>query len=600
MFQKISEHLYVYEDTCQVYAVTDGSSAVLIDFGSGRVLDDLSGLSVTCVKAVLVTHHHRDQIQGLAEAYRRGIPIYVPHAERELIEHADSMWQAREIYNNYNTRQDRFSILHSVPVTDTLKDYSTVSFGNITFRVLPTPGHTTGSVTLETEIDGVLAAFTGDLIYAPGKVWSLSATQWSYNGGEGLPHTILSLLFLQERGIQTLFPSHGLPMALQEAVPPTVERLAALIKVRKQNPRLFLLRETPYQKISEHLLFNRTSMCDSYVLLSDSGKALILDLGYDFMAGTAAGTDRSSRRPWLYTIPALFEKYGVREIHACISTHYHDDHVAGFNLLRDVYGAQVWCADSFADILENPSHYDLPCLWYDPILVDRRLPLESPVKWEEYELTLHPFSGHTRYAVAIEFTADGKKVLCTGDQYADEDGLFCNYVYKNTFDYDDFIYSAALIRKLAPDLILTGHWQYKDRGKDYLEKLAEVGNTVCRLHRELLPPEKASGSSGDFPVSLSPYQVQAPQNTAVSVTVSARNPYPYSAQIQLQIVLPDSSWTADTDTLVLQADAHALCIGHMTIRTPDTPVRRARIGCNVTIGTTDWGQLAEMLITVNI
>ena len=195
-------------------------------------------------------------------------------------------------------------------------------------------------------------------------------------------------------------------MRPDETIPETVDNLGALMKLRRQNPRCFQLRERPYEQITEHLLFNRTSMSDSYVLLSKSGKALILDLGYDFMAGVAAGTDRSSRRPWLYTIPWLFDHYGVTAIDACIPTHYHDDHVAGFSLLQRRYGTKVMCAESFADIISHPADYDLPCLWYDPIKVDQVLPLNQPFMWEEYELTLYPMSGHTQYETAIGFIVD--------------------------------------------------------------------------------------------------------------------------------------------------------------------------------------------------
>lgn len=61
-----------------------------------------------------------------------------------------------------------------------------------------------------------------------------------------------------------------------------------------------------------------------------------------------------------------------------LPTHYHDDHMAGLNLLRDSEGAQTWAAESFADILENPLAYNLPCVLYDPIPVDRRLPPGQP------------------------------------------------------------------------------------------------------------------------------------------------------------------------------------------------------------------------------
>lgn len=598
LFQKITDHLYVFHDTCQVYVITDGDSAILIDFGSGDVLQHLHLLSIHTILAVLITHHHRDQVQGLAKAYERHIPIYVPQTERELIEDADLMWQRREISNNYNNRQDRFSILYSVPVTGSLKDYSVLHIGSRIFHVWPTPGHTVGSVSLELEIDGIKAAFTGDLICERGQIWSLAATQWSYNGGEGIPYHILSLLFLKERGLKLLLPSHGTPMDPDDAIEPTVERLAALLKLRKQNPRLFSLRQSPYERITEHLLFNRTSMSNSYVLLSSTGKALIIDFGYDFMAGTPAGTDRSSRRPWLYTLPALFDQYGVKKIDACIPTHYHDDHVAGFNLLREVYQTKVLCAESFADILAHPADYDIPCLWYDPIPVDCWLPLKTPVKWEEYELILHPLPGHTRYAVAIEFTADGRKVLCTGDQYADEDGLFCNYVYKNLFDYDDFMRSAELYRTIHPDYILTGHWQYRDRPEEYYDQITSIGAAVSELHQKLLPLDKIRFSSDGFAASMSPYRAEAVRKTPVEMTVCVTNPFPYKAFVHIRLILPDGFKAAETDTLTWEAGPHETRSAGTAILTPDTPVRRARIACDITIAGHRLGQQAEMLITL--
>jgi len=74
--KQISPNLYLYEDTCHVYVVRDGDAAVLVDFGSGAVLDELAALGVTQVRAVLMAHHHRDQGQGLARAVAAGIPIW--------------------------------------------------------------------------------------------------------------------------------------------------------------------------------------------------------------------------------------------------------------------------------------------------------------------------------------------------------------------------------------------------------------------------------------------------------------------------------------------------------------------------------------------
>lgn len=594
---RITEHIFLHEDCCNVYAVQNGEHAVLIDFGSGSILRELPKIGIHTVDGILVTHHHRDQVQGLKLAEQAKIPVYVPHAEQELVAGANQMWQAREIYNNYNNRQDRFSILESVRIADTIKDYSRFEIGGFSFEVLPTPGHTTGSVSLLLQLEDLLYAFTGDLIYAPGKVWSLAATQWSYNGGEGIPFSILSLLSLQEKGVQTLLPSHGKPMEAS-AIPETVENLRRLLSFRRHNPRLFLLRETPYEAITPHLLFNRTSMSNSYVLISESKKALILDLGYDFMAGCASGTDRSSRRPWLYTLPALFRDFGVERIDACLSTHYHDDHVAGFNLLRDTYGAQVWCAESFADLLEHPSRYDLPCLWYDPIPVDKRLPLDTPVVWEEYTLVLHPLSGHTRYSVAIEFEADQKKVLCGGDQYGDEDGLACNYVYKNSFDHTDFADSAALYRRIKPDLILTGHWMEFVKDSSYFDRIARRGEELSRLHEALLPYEDYLAPSADFCLEIYPFQACVRPCEKLDITVRAFNPLPQSCLLTCRLALPEGC-LCETPVQEQTAAAREAVFLHFTIQAPCICSRRLRIGCDLTAKDRFLGQQAEMLLTVS-
>ena len=415
---RLSDNLCCLADTCNVYLLRSGNEATLIDFGDGAILDHLGVLGVERVSDVLMTHHHRDQGQGLPRAVRAGIPIRVPHAEQDLFHDVDAHWQAREVYNSYNSRQDRFSLLHSVPVAGTLRDYSVRRCGDFSLTVLPTPGHTTGSISLLTDVDGRRVAFTGDLIAAPGKVWSMAATQWTYNGGEGVAATLASLLDLKERQPDVLLPSHGQPITdAAAAIDLLAERLRELLRVRGHDTLFSARRDKPYLPITPHLLRNQTSTANSYVLLSESGKALIIDYGYDFDTGMAPGFDRASRRPWLYTIARLKADFGVSAITAAVPTHYHDDHVAGLNLLRDVEGTQVWAAANFAAILERPSVYDLPCLWYDPIAVDRVLPLGEPVTWEDYTLTLYPLPGHTLYAVAISFVVDGKRVLATGDQY---------------------------------------------------------------------------------------------------------------------------------------------------------------------------------------
>ena len=163
------------------------------------MLDRLEELGVERVTDVLVTHHHRDQVQGLARAVAAGARIWVPPLERELIADVDEYWRRRRVENDYDLREDRFSLLEPVEVAGAVAEYRTARYGAFEVYTLPTPGHTPGSVTYLVDVDGARIAFSGDLVYGDGKVWSLAATQWSYSGIEGQAATVVSCGVLADR-----------------------------------------------------------------------------------------------------------------------------------------------------------------------------------------------------------------------------------------------------------------------------------------------------------------------------------------------------------------------------------------------------------------
>jgi glyoxylase-like metal-dependent hydrolase (beta-lactamase superfamily II) len=596
---KLSDSVYRFVDSCNVYVVRSGREAVLIDFGCGDVLDKLPEIGVEKVSAILVTHHHRDQVQGLPRAVEQGIPIWVPSAEQDLFAKVDEHWQSRPVANNYNNREDRFSLLEPVPVSGLLGDYSSWEFSGVRFTVLPTPGHTTGSLTLLADVDGKRWAFSGDLIAAPGQVWSLAATQWTYNGAEGVAASIASLISLKGQCADVLLPSHGEPMDQPAlAIDLLIDRLWKLLQDRGENSRLFRFLDQPYDVVTPHLLWNRTSVANAYVLLSESGKALMIDFGYDFVTGFAAGTDRASRRPWLYTIPKLKSDFGVKEISAVILTHYHDDHVAGCNLLREVEGTKVWAAENFATILQFPEYYDLPCLWYDPIPVDRVLPLEQPIQWEEYTLTCYPLPGHTRYAVGISFEVDGQRVLAVGDQYQNTNGQSWNYVYANRFNISDYRASAALYRKLSPDVILSGHWGPYWVEPDYFDRLDARGEALEAHHRALLPLDAFDLGGEDQAATIHPYRITARAGQYCDIKVVVRNPFNRTVDATIRLVTP-SGWGAQQPEQRITLDAHGTAETAFALKLPSTaPVRRARIAADITLGGKRLGQVAEALVNV--
>lgn len=584
----IAPRVSCYRDTCNVYVLRSDAEAILVDFGNGDVLDHLGELGIDRVTDVLLTHHHRDQLGGLQRAVDEGIRVWAPPSEVELIGGVDERWRRRQTLNDYDVREDRFSLLDSVSVTGAVAEYRTQRVGGFDVYTLPTPGHTLGSVTYLVEIDGQRLAFTGDLVYADGKVWSLAATQWTYSGVEGWAATILSCQTLAGREPDVLLPAHG--PVIDDPTPAldgVSNRLQELIDLRLAQPWNVAerLRE-PFDPITPHLLRNRTMFANSYVLLSETGAALVIDFGYD-LTTTALSTERAARRTLLWSLDGLRRNHGVESIEAAVVTHYHDDHVAGLNLLREIEGAEVWAPANVAPVLEQPSRYDLPCLWFDPIPVDRTLPLGTPVRWHEYELTLYPLPGHTRYAAAIGFEVDGKRVLVTGDQQAlDGDRAVLNFQYRNRFAADDFIRSGELYSRVRPDLILGGHWLPLEVTDGWLERYRVDAERTAELHRELLAPD-GFGTDG-FGARIEPYRATGPE---IDFRVSIRNPFDRAESAIVQLVAP-SGWTVSPPARQVELEPH----GEAEVDFRVVATGAGLVAADLTVGEVRFGQQAEALV----
>jgi glyoxylase-like metal-dependent hydrolase (beta-lactamase superfamily II) len=579
---EIAPDVCCIRDTCNVYVLRAGREAVLIDFGSGAVLDELAGLGVERVTDVLLTHHHRDQTQGLARAAAAGARIWAPPFDAPLLAEADLHWQTRPLDIDYELGEDRFSPLGSVPLDGTVAEYRTARYGAFDVTTLPTPGHTVGSVTYLVDVAGRCLAFVGDLVYGDGKLWSLAATQWSYSGVEGQEATIVSAAELAKRRPDVLLPSHG--DAIDDAATALAQlrsRLGDLVQLRLVAEWGLERRlQTPFDRITPHLWRNRTTFANSYVLVSETGAALGIDFGYDMATW---------RRPLLWSLADV-------NVEAVVITHFHDDHVAGLNLLRDVTGAGIWVPENVAPVLREPHRFDLPCLWPDPIEPDRVLRLGETVEWNEYALEVHAFPGHTLYAAAIEFEVDGRRVLVTGDQYGlDGERAILNYQYRNGFRRRDFIASAALLRKVQPDLLLSGHWLPRDVTPPQLDQIERDAERLAALHDELLADE--GFGEARFGARIEPYRAEVAAGESLEVTVTALNPFAHEAEVSVALVLP-AAWKARSVSAAGRADAHGALEFRFLLDVASQPVRRARIAADLTVDGVPFGQQAEALVDV--
>ena len=164
------------------------------------------------------------------------------------------------------------------------------------------------------------------------------------------------------------------------------------------------------RQISPHVWANRNSESNCYALVSDSGRALLLDYGFP---SVDHGFPLS--RFGDHSLQQLKDLAGIEKIDAVIPSHYHDDHVAGIPYLQARHDVQVWAHKIFAPIIAEPLRYNLPCLMREPIRVDRAIEEGEEIEWEGYRLQFLHAPGHTQYASQIFFSADGIRYALTGD-----------------------------------------------------------------------------------------------------------------------------------------------------------------------------------------
>jgi len=292
----------------------------------------------------------------------------------------------------------------------------------------------------------------------------------------------------------------------------------------------------------------------------------------------------------------------VDRVEVAIPTHYHDDHVAGFNLLREVEGTDVWSPENMTRIFREPRRFDLPCLWYDPVGVDREVAFGEILRWHEYELRLHELPGHTLYAAAIEFPVDGLKVLATGDQQGgrwtpDGPPEVLNYQYRNRFRIDDFVRSAQLYRELEPDLVISGHWAPREVTPAWLDEVERAGREVAWLHRELLPLEEVDFDAEGFGARIEPYQSEVEAGMPVDLEVEVRNPFGRQEAAEVTLVVP-GGWALYPATARVVLGPHETARCSFRVVPAGPPRRRVRIAADLSVGERRFGQHAEALVTV--
>ena len=606
--RKLSEKLYLLEDTCNVYLIRDGSRGLLIDFGSGKILDFLPDLGVTSVDWIMHTHHHRDQCQGDFRAAERSIPIAVPAHEAHLFADAENFWRNRRVFHLYYVRNDFNTITENIPVAARLQDYSTFRWNNRDIFVLPTPGHTLGSATLLVDVDGSRTAFTGDLMHSAGKLVNLWDTQVNYGGSEGIDLGAYSLGQLRAQKASLLCPSHGDPIRdPDKAIGETIDKLVEYYRFQTGNNPTMSFRG---YAVSPHLIAHHLTTSSFYAILSRSGKAMFIDYGsasglhFGNFEGATAVDDRI--RFVEHNIEDLKSRFGMKSVDVAMPSHMHDDHLNGFPHLIRHHSAQVWCYENMVDVLENPRGYNLGCILGEPFKISRSFRNGEKFKWEEYDFEITHSPGHTEYQMALFVNVDGARVAFTGDAFfapsdPNQGVLRHNLIFRNHVESDSHIRSIRNLIEHEPNLIAPGH------GRPFLVNREDMLGTEKKMRRQeelfhgiIADPDVNFGLDPSW-CSIYPYQMSVKPGESARAEIRVQNYRRSPMKLEVGLVGP-GEWKVEPDVLRIEIPARSTAAKAFALEIPrgwESKSSRFAITADVVCDGKYLGQITEAVVEIS-
>lgn len=188
-FNPIGENTYVvWDDTKQCAIIDAGNSNPAED----AVLDNFIAQEGLTPVVAVNTHGHFDHLLGVCHLCRRyNTPFAMSRKDQYLL---DSQLAAGSVFG--------MPIKEMPTITIDLDTTPEVRFGNTTLRVLPTPGHSRGGVSLYNDEERVV--FTGDTLFRE----SIGRTDLEGGDYPTLMRSILDVLLPLGDEV-TLYPGHA-------------------------------------------------------------------------------------------------------------------------------------------------------------------------------------------------------------------------------------------------------------------------------------------------------------------------------------------------------------------------------------------------------
>jgi glyoxylase-like metal-dependent hydrolase (beta-lactamase superfamily II) len=558
--------VYVFQDTCNVYAIVKGDEAVLIDFGSGGILAELPAVGVRTVSWVLHTHFHRDQAQGDTLAKSRGIKIAVPERERKYFEDVERLWNEKKVLDLYDMRNEFFALRENIAVDAGLEGrFSSGSSSpsssifkqhGIELQIIKTPGHTPGSLSFLLETGGERLLFCGDLVASAGKIPTMHDLEWPYVGTTGIAAEFDSLNKVRDIAPDIVLPSHGAPS--ENVLEWTPRLLADIATIYREYDWINATQSRPSpgpKRLTKHVWQMRRAFNwgVGYLIVSDSGRAFLWDVN----AGEVA------------FLKDMEQIAGFKCIDFIVPSHYHDDHVGGINAVKKAYGAELWAMDHLVDVLQNPTAYNLPCLWPTAMKVDRVLHDGEKVRWEGLALQFFYLPGQTEYTEGMLIEDDGKKLLFDGDNVAHPlpgHPMFGHFVCRNYQRLGGgHVYAARKILDLKPDFICPNHFEWSAATPEALESYLKTSEEIHDIWRRIIDqPDPNMGVDNNW-LSFYPYQSEAGAGDTIRVELRFRNTTAQPISLKASINAP-ASWTISPGSTEMKAAPHAQAAARFDVR----------------------------------
>ncbi len=402
-FKKIAPDVYLFQDICNVYVLKSGTTALLIDAGSGKIKDYLPDIGVENVEWVFHTHYHRDQCLGSFMLKQAGAKIAIGASEAGLLgnpeENAPFSLPEKFLLNGelpgWGTRLAPFK----TPGIDKKLTHGEVfRWKEFTITTISTLGHTQGSNSFLVEVNGQKLCFTGDLIMNGGYVRDFYSLQWVYLQNPGVDTSLVSLNKITKTGADILLPSHGeIIESPQEHIDLLTARLLRVKDAFNYN-RAGRWNWSQLVQVSEHVIQDGGST--TQIVVSENGKALLFDCGKEFS---------------LERLKEAKAKFGFDRVDVIIPSHWHYDHVDGIEAIADAEGAEVWVWEGLAEYLEHPERFPTTCWTGQSIEIDRVLKENETFEWGGYSFQVYHHPVHTEQQMGLYAKVDGLDFYLVAD-----------------------------------------------------------------------------------------------------------------------------------------------------------------------------------------